>query len=614
MSDPANTVPVADSDADGSAAEGQPSNPRAVVENGRLLLDSETLDQAVYQYLPIFGEDGITVIDLYIEGMNDAARRLRLATHITEGVLASEMYVDLEKALDAASAVWRGEPSMTYHIERRGMVGGQPFVVHYEVATMRAGDRVVQVAVDHTAVSELASVDARFRLMAESSLDGLALLAMDPDTDAHVVAYANGAALRVEPGMRVGELLPEHLRLFVLDALLELGVQRPVRRYVERELPSRRADLEVVFTEVGDGQVMMSMHEVTDADLAKRALARSDRVLAAIGEGSFGTIAVFEPQFRSDELFDLVLTWTSQDRSGAPRALATSAVLSATDLVQLAREMLASGDHRRTGWVSIAADDGERGIEFTLVLAGDRFVLEFVERTEELATQTALAIAEAGAEAQRRFLSRVSHELRTPLNVIHGNSQLLGAIPLPERAVGHVQHIEQGVERMVHVVDDLLLGQLDHGLVRMETSRVSTKELLDRIRREAASSSWWVDGALVSGQPATDDDGALDTDPTYFVGMALMIIEASVAEQKAIELGSFRRGARAGVRLSAPERSEVVRSVWAPFVRHQALPGSGIRLAVARGMANLLGVSLELRDDPSLPGWKSLVMLTHVAG
>jgi len=93
-----------------------------------------------------------------------------------------------------------------------------------------------------------------------------------------------------------------------------------------------------------------------------------------------------------------------------------------------------------------------------------------------------------------------------------------------------------------------------------------------------------------------------------------MVVEASVAVQRGIEVGAFRRGARAGVRLTAPERSEVVRAVWRPFLHHHALPGSGMGLAVARGMANFLGVSLELREDDSSPGQMSLVMLTHVAG
>jgi signal transduction histidine kinase len=586
------------------------------VEEGRLLIDSEALDQAVYQYRPRLDDSGLRVVDLFIERMNDAAKRLRLASHITEGTWASKVYVDMEKALDAATSAWFGGRPSTYHIERRGIVGGQPFVVHYEIATMRAGDHVVQVAVDHTTVSELASVDSRFRLMAEASHDGLVLLATDPDLPSPVLVYANAAALAGEPRLRIGESLPAHLRDFVADALLELGDGRPVRRYIERDLPSRRIDVEAVFTEAGDGQVMVSLRELSDEEIARTALERSDRVLAAIGEGAFGTIAVFEPQFRRGELFDLLMTWSSAagPSEGGGTSMQPSAVLSATDLVHMARQMLLTGEQRRSGWVSIAEDGRERSIEFTLVRAGDRFVLEFVERTEELEARTALAMAEAGAEAQRAFLSRISHELRTPLNVIHGYSQLLGVAALPERAAGHVRHIEQGVHRMVAVVDDLLmLGQLDHGLVRLDRRPVRTAQLVDSVLASAAESEWWVDGALLRAAPQ-GVDAVVDTDPTHFLGMALMVAEASAVVQRGVEIGEFRRGARAGIRLCAPDRSEVVRSVWRPFLHHHALPGSGMGLAVARGMANALGVSLELRDDDSRPGIVSLVLLTHLAG
>lgn len=586
--------------------------------DGRLLIDSEALDQAVYQYRPIFDDAGDRVVDLFIERMNQAAHRLRLATHITEGVLASEVFVDLSKALDAANAVWHGERPVTYDIERRGTVAGQPFVVHYEVASMRAGDHVVQVAVDHTTVTELASVDARFRMMAEASQDGLALVAIDPDHARPLLVYANAAALRSEPGLRIGEPLPVHLGEFVDDAIVDLAHERTVRRYVERDMPSRRADVEVLFSEAGEGQVMVSMRELSDVQIARNALERSDRVLAAVGEGAFGTIAVFEPQYRRGELFDLLMTWSSSGRGspdGADGPLAPDAVLSATDLVHMARQMLITGERRRSGWVSIEASGRERSIEFTLVLAGDRFVLEFVERTEELAAQTALAMAEAGAVAQRHFLSRISHELRTPLNVIHGYSQLLEQTKLPDAATRHVQRIEEGVDRMVQVVDDLLmLGQLDHGLVRIDRAHISNQVLVDRLLEAATGTSWWADGALERGPMSDSDTALIDTDATHFTGMALLLAEASVAAHHGVEVGAFRRGARAGIRLTAPEHSDVVRSVWRPFLHHHALPGSGMGLAVARGMADFLGIALELRDDDGRQGLMSLVLLTHIAG
>ncbi|MFM7686543.1 MAG: sensor histidine kinase [Actinomycetota bacterium] len=589
----------------------------AVVEDGRLLIDSEALDQAVYQYRPVLDEAGERIVDLYIERLNEAARRLTLATHITEGRLASEVYVDLEKALDAATAAWHGNRTATYHIERRGIVGGLPFVVHYEIATMRAGDHLVQVSVDHTAVSELASVDARFRLMAEANNDGLMLLAIDPEHDVPVLVYANAAALRTEPRLRVGSALPPHLADQFDDVLLELTSNRPVRRYGEHELPSRRMEVELVFAEAGDDQVLVTMRELSDTEVARAALERSDRIPAALGEGAFGTIAVYEPQYRRGELFDLLPTWKSSGHETATEGVAPlqpAAVLSATDLVDMARQMLVTGEHRRSGWVSMVMDGSERSVEFTLVLAGDRFVLEFVERTAELAAQTTLAMAEAGAEAQRNFLSRVSHELRTPLNVIHGYSQLLGAAGLPERSAGHVRHIEEGVERMVQVVDDLLLlGQLDHGLVRLDRSPVATAQLIDSVLEASRSASWWVDGALLRSDEPGPLGAVVDTDPTHFVSMALMVAEASSAVHPGIEVGTFLRGARAGLRFTAPDHSEVVRSVWRPFLHQHALPGSGMGLAVARGIAGFLGVSLELRDD-TRPGCVSLVLLTHIAG
>ncbi|MEY4175912.1 MAG: hypothetical protein RI900_3077 [Actinomycetota bacterium] len=610
MTDPSSPHPEP-----GHAAHGREL---AYVGEGRLLIDSAALDQAVYQYRPVLDETGERVVDLFIERMNEAARRLRLATHIVEGVLASTVFVDLSKALDASTAVWNGERAVSYNIERRATVAGQPFVVHYEVATIRAGDRVVQVTVDHTTVSELASVDARFRLMAEASQDGLGLLAVDPDSALPLLVYANGAALRAEAGLRIGEPLPVHLHEFVADALADLAREQTVRRYVERDLPSRRADVEVVFTDAGDGQVMVTMRELSDAQIARSALERSDRVLAAVGEGAFGTIAVFEPQYRRGELFDLLMTWSSAGHraSGAADSpLAPAEVLSATDLVHMARQMLLTGELRRTGWVSVASRGRERSIEFTLVLAGDRFVLEFVERTEELAAQTALAIAEAGAEAQRHFLSRVSHELRTPLNVIHGYSQLLGQTNLPNAATRHVQRIEEGVDRMVQVVDDLLLlGQLDHGLVRIDRSHISNLLLVDRVLESATGASWWSEGALVSGPRTPTDVAIIDTDATHFTGMALMLAEASVAAHRGVEVSAFRRGARAGIRLTAPDDSDVVRSVWRPFLHHHALPGSGMGLAVARGIADFLGIALELRDDEARQGLMSLVLITHIAG
>ncbi len=582
-----------------------------------LLIDSESLDQAVYLFRPVFESDSELIIDLEIVMVNEAARHVLLSTHIVEGVLASDVFVDMHEALAAANTAWQGQRAATYHIERRGFHEGQPLLVHYEVATMRVAGYIVQVSIDHTTVGQLASADARFRLMAEADTDPLILLAPELSGQRVVVVYANPAAIAVEPGLRIGARLPQLLGEIASEAIEELRHASPVRRVVEREVLTRRITVEATFTAVGDGQVMVSARELTSEDAARAELERSDRVLRAIGSGAFGTIAVYEPQFSGGDLVDLHLLWSAAGHGhggGHRPPLDPTSVLSASDVLQMAQVMLTSGELKRSGWVPVATADGdERSVEFTLVLAGDRFVLEFVERTEELAARTALAMVTATSEAQRSFLSRVSHELRSPLNVIHGYSQLLSRLRLQEPANDHVGHIESGVNRMVQIVDDLLLlGQLDQGLLRLEEQTVDVGELAADVMAAAAQESWWRPELLVPvGEHAIGV--SVHTDPARFAMVAVLIAEASLAAEaaSAIEVAPFARGTRAGLQLVTEADATVVSSVWRPFVSSHTIPGSGLGLAVARGMAKALDLVVELRDVPGDVPRTALVILTQ---
>ncbi|MBI4935085.1 MAG: HAMP domain-containing histidine kinase [Actinobacteria bacterium] len=582
-----------------------------------LLIDSESLDQAVYLYRPVFETGSELIVDLEIVMVNEAARHVLLSTHIVEGVLASDVFVDMHEALVAANAAWQGQRAAVYHIERKGFHDGQPLLVHYEVATMRVDDHIVQVSVDHTMVGQLASADARFRLMAEADTDPLLLLSPELAGQRHVVVYANPAALAAAPELRIGARLPQEFGEAAYEAIEELRHTSPVRRRFEREVLARRITVEATFTAVGDGQVMVAARELTSADAARVELERSDRVLRAIGAGAFGTIAVYEPEFLGDHLSGLHLLWSAAGHGhggGHRPPLDPTSVLSASDVLHMAQVMLTSGELKRSGWVPVSTADGdERSVEFTLVLAGDRFVLEFVERTEELAARTALAMITATSEAQRSFLSRVSHELRSPLNVIHGYSQLLSRLRLPEPANDHVLHIESGVHRMVQIVDDLLLlGQLDQGLLRLEAQTVDIGDLAADVVSAAAHESWWRPDLFVS---VTERSVGVHvrTDRARFAMVAVLVAEASMsaAPDDAIEIASFARGTRAGLQFVTPSTASVIDAVWRPFVESHTIPGSGLGLAVARGMAKALDVAVELRDVPGDVPSTALVLLTQ---
>ncbi len=586
----------------------------------RLLIDSESLQQAVYLYAPVFAEGTDEIVDLEIVTVNEAARHVLLSEHILEGIRVSEVFVDLTAALDAANEVWRGGRPAPYRIERRGVHLGRPMTVRYEVATMRAGDHIVQVSVDRTIVEQLAHADNRFRLMAEASIDGLMLLEPSDDGGEYLLSYANPRALVAEPGLRVGSPLPRAIAEIVRDAVEELRDVTPVRRYLQREVLARRVSLEATFTDMGDGQVMMTVRELTSRESARAELERSDRVLRAIGEGAFGTIAVYEPQFEGRHLAELSLLWSAAGHghgAGQRPPLDPTTVLSASDLLHMAQSMLQADQLTRSGWVPVVTADGdERSVEFTLVLAGDRFVLEFVERTEELGARTQLAMVTASSEAQRAFLSRVSHEMRSPLNVIHGYTQLLGRLHLPEPATSHVGHIERGVTRMVQIVDDLLLlGQLDQGLLRMDEQPIEVGELAGDVVHTASREPWWTEGLLIAGEADVPHTAMVQTDRSRFVMAAVLLAEASVAaaDGHRIVVAPFVRGTRAGVQFLTETASPVTEALWSPFVTSHTIPGAGLGMAVARSMAKALDVAVEVRDVPGHAEHTRLVLTLPVA-
>jgi signal transduction histidine kinase len=90
--------------------------------------------------------------------------------------------------------------------------------------------------------------------------------------------------------------------------------------------------------------------------------------------------------------------------------------------------------------------------------------------------------AEAATRAKSSFLANMSHEFRTPLNAVIGLSQLLGQIPLPDRALGFVKHIAQAGEQLLELTDDVLdLSRIEAGEMHLERVPFALLPLLDAV-------------------------------------------------------------------------------------------------------------------------------------
>lgn len=101
--------------------------------------------------------------------------------------------------------------------------------------------------------------------------------------------------------------------------------------------------------------------------------------------------------------------------------------------------------------------------------------------------QAAFSHAERTLDAQRRFAADASHELRTPLTTIRGNLELLRRDPpiSPEDHIEVVTDIIEECERLMRLVNDLMVLQRADAEWPLSSERVRIKPVIEEICRQA---------------------------------------------------------------------------------------------------------------------------------
>ena len=261
----------------------------------------------------------------------------------------------------------------------------------------------------------------------------------------------------------------------------------------------------------------------------------------------------------------------------------------------------------------------------TLVIAGRRFsivmqrdlVLRYrnADLVAELSEQK--NVAEAASQAKSRFLAAASHDLRQP---VHAVALLASALQANHADVAQQQlltRLQGGVEHFSDVVDEILdIARLDANVVAVNMQAVPLQDILDRVDatyREVANAKGL--GLLI--RPAGLPNATVHADSALLWRVVSNLVGNAVRYTASghILIAVRRDGA------GAPDAANPIPQRWRLEVRdsgpgiadeQQQLifeeffqlhnpqrnsdQGLGLGLAVARRMANMMGLQIALRS------------------
>jgi signal transduction histidine kinase len=211
------------------------------------------------------------------------------------------------------------------------------------------------------------------------------------------------------------------------------------------------------------------------------------------------------------------------------------------------------------------------------------------------------------ARARRDLIANVSHELKTPLTAVKGFMELLeDAEMAPERRTEFLHLMSQEVARLERLVaEQLELARLDAGALVLEREPVDLGELASEIaesRRLLAEREGISLVATPTAAPVT-----VDADAARVEQILLILLDNAIRHTPSggkISLGVSTDGRNGTVSVRDTGTGIPIDAQQFVFDRfYQADPsregqGLGLGLAIARGLADAHGGSIEVRSAP----------------
>ncbi len=208
---------------------------------------------------------------------------------------------------------------------------------------------------------------------------------------------------------------------------------------------------------------------------------------------------------------------------------------------------------------------------------------------------------------RREFVANVSHEMRTPISVVKGYVETLldGALKDEPRAREFLETIARNVERLTHIVSDLLeLAKLESPGQIAKVRPLDISQLLDRVRDEfkplAERKRQNLDVPVPPDVPLEADPDLVERALDNLVGNAIMYTP---------ELGTVRltvgkdngsvvfRVSDTGIGIPEPDLARIFERFYrVDKSRSRDLGGTGLGLAIVKHVAQLHGGSVSVES------------------
>jgi signal transduction histidine kinase/HAMP domain-containing protein len=211
------------------------------------------------------------------------------------------------------------------------------------------------------------------------------------------------------------------------------------------------------------------------------------------------------------------------------------------------------------------------------------------------------------ARARRDLIANVSHELKTPLTAIKGFMELLeDADMAPERRTEFLDLMSQEVARLERLVaEQLELARLDAGALVLEREPVDLGELASEVAASRRLLAEREGVTLVAAPTATTV--MVDADAARVEQILLILLDNAIRQTPSggkISLGVSCDGSDGTLSVRDTGTGIPLDAQQFVFDRfYQADPsregqGLGLGLAIARGLADAHGGSIEVRSAP----------------